>query len=70
MIAPKSDGQTEPTVEYAPADMICPACRYVGKSIKMKIPPLAREIDSRGDYCPLCVQMWYFRNISKMRPLP
>jgi len=26
----KSDGQTDPKVEYAPADMICPACRYVG----------------------------------------
>jgi hypothetical protein len=45
----------------------CPACHYRGDGIVKDIPPVFKgQTDSKGTYCPKCLQDWFYRNISQM----
>jgi ribosomal protein L34E len=45
----------------------CPACMYTGPGIEKDLPPVFKgQADSRGVYCPKCLQDWMFRNVSQM----
>jgi len=56
----------------------CPACYYEGEGIVKDLPGIHKNPprfssgipDSRGVYCPYCLQVWFFRNITLMVEVP